>query len=155
MRSHPRITASAEIDSLPNYMYFQKMKTKTHSLQRGRYVSIKNRAHLPMVYLGLISYEVTILPLFRYAYFMINLSITPHGSETILNKHQVETVLFRSNIPQLNVQHGDHSGEIDLTDYFGLVVIYSNSWSINKVANATQYVMTLLAPVLDTHNAGS
>ena len=80
-----------------------------------------------MVDVGLISYKVSVLLSFRYAYAMTNLSITPYGSETIMNKHRAENILFRSNIPSLTVQHRGHSGEIDLADYFGLAVIYSHN----------------------------
>ena len=83
----PRITSPAEMTPLPNYMYFQKMKTHIHALQQGRDVSIKNKAHPPMDGLGLILYEVSVLPSFWYAYAMTNLSITLHGIETISNKH--------------------------------------------------------------------
>ena len=59
LRSPPRITTSANMTPLPNYMYFQKMKTNIPSLQQGRDASIKNRAHLPMADLGLISYKLS------------------------------------------------------------------------------------------------
>ena len=108
-------------------MYFQKMKTHVHSLEQGRDASIKNRAHLPLGDLGLILYKVIVLPLFRYAYALTNLSITPHGSEAMLNKHQVETVLSGSTISHHTVHYCGHSGEIDLTMRFDLVVIYSAS----------------------------
>jgi hypothetical protein len=52
------------------------------------------------------------------------------------------------------LQHGGHSGEIDLADLFGLASIYSNIRFINKVANATKYEMVLLAHVLDPHSVG-
>ena len=48
----PRITSSAEMTSLPNYMYFQKMKTRVHSLEQGRDAPIKNRTHLPLAGFG-------------------------------------------------------------------------------------------------------
>ena len=154
MRSLTRTTCSAEMTTLPNYMYLQKMKTNIHSLQQGRDASIKNRAHLPMADLGLISYEVSVLPSFRYAYAMTDLSTTPHGSETISNKHQAEIILFRSNIPSLTVQHGGPSGEINLANCLGLGVIYSHSRSMNRVSNATEGEMVLLAHALDPHSAG-
>ena len=71
-----------------------------------------------MADLELISYKVSVLLSIRYAYAMTNSSSTPCGSKTILNKHQAESVLFRSNIPPLTVQQGGHSGEIDLAIFF-------------------------------------
>ena len=135
-------------------MHFQKTKINIHSLQQCRDTPIKNRAHLHMANLGLILYEVSVLLLFRYAYTMTNLVITPRGSETRLNKYQVECVPFRSNLPRLTVQHDGHSGEIDLTDSFGLIVIYSNTCSIKRVENATKCEMTLCANVLDPQSTG-
>jgi hypothetical protein len=84
--------------TLQNYMYFQKKKKNIHVLQQSRAASIKHRAMLPIADLELISSEVSVLPEFRYAYVITNLSIAPHGSETILNKYRAERVLLGSNI---------------------------------------------------------
>ena len=77
---------------------------------------------------------------------MTNLSITPQCSEMMLNKHRAESILFRSKIPFLTVQHGGH--------LVGLIVVYSHSSFINRVSNATEGEMTLLARVLDPDSGG-
>ena len=119
-----KTTDCDEVASLPNSMYFQRTKTKNRSLQQGRDTTIKHRAYLLLADVGLILHKVAVISSSRYLYAMSNLSITPHGREIMLNKHQAETVLLRSNIPYLTAHHYGPSGNIDLISSLGLAGVY-------------------------------
>ena len=77
---------------LPNYMYFQAMKTTNHSLEMSRKANMKERHHLPLVDRGLILYEICILPIRWMGYAKTDLAKTPHGSERTRNQSSIKNV---------------------------------------------------------------
>ena len=118
---------------LPNYMYFQAMKTTNHSLEMSRKANMKERHHLPLVDRGLVLYEICILPATRMGYAKTDLSKTPHGSERTRNQISIEKVLRNCNIPCITVNHGGANGLVDLAASLSLVVVYKKNNAINSI----------------------
>ena len=115
------------------YMYFQIMKTNNHSLSQTN--DAKCRAHLPRRDLVKIKCEVSVLGGSRHAYAKTDLTVTPHGSEMTTEKVVIDDLLERAGVPQVTVIHGGKMGVVDLSESFGLVVLYSNSRHLKRLPN--------------------
>ena len=140
-----------QIPKMTNYLLFQKMRQKSHSLCQHIAPEEKLQTHLPPGDISLIDAELSLLPSLRMGYTKTDLAHTPHGNDQNAIKTFIDSQLREHGIANTTIVHGGSSGSVNLVVQWGISIMYINHPLMKMITNLDAGEICLLRHAVEDH----
>ena len=120
------------VHTFPNYVYFQIMSQRNHSLSRRSQLKLKS--HHPPADMDKIKMEICFMPKRQTAYVVLDLPSRPHGTEYVANKSKCDKMLSQHSIPQTTIVCGGKHGVVNMMNTCGAIFFYPNYVLLKELA---------------------